>query len=108
MSFTIPLQAIPNQQFTITLENHGFDITLRSDSISGMTYATILKDGVTIVSGERVVAGGPIIPFPYLEGDAGNFTITTLNDAIPDYTEFGSTQTLIYATAAEIAAVRAA
>lgn len=105
MSFSIPLQAIPNQQFTITLENHGFDIDISSSG--GMTYATISKDGVTIISGERVVAGEPIIPFPYLEGDTGNFTITTLNDAIPDYTEFGSTQTLIYATAAEIALARA-
>lgn len=105
MSFAIPLEAIPNQEFTITLENHGFDISITS--AGGMTFATIKKDGATIISGERIVTGEPIIPFPYLEGDTGNFTITTLNDALPDYNEFGSTQTLIYATAAEIAAVRA-
>ncbi|CAB4132128.1 hypothetical protein UFOVP138_53 [uncultured Caudovirales phage] len=102
---TIQLQPIPNQQLTVTLESVQFDITLRTIGLT--MYITIAAGGVTILSGSRCVAGMALMPYHYLEGLAGNFAFITANDDLPYYDQFGVSQTLIYATAAELKAIRA-
>lgn len=61
-------------------------------------------NSIQLLNGTRIVAGFPIIPYPAYFQPNGNFLLLTTNEALPDYNEFGITQTLIYLSAAEITA----
>jgi hypothetical protein len=98
----IPLAAIPNQTFTVTLDGNFYALTFKF--ANGIMTCTIYINDVLVLSNVRVVAGFPIIPYEYLEN--GNFVILTENEEYPDYTQFGITQQLIYASAAELGALR--
>lgn len=99
----IPLSALPRQSFSIQLGQNLYDIAI--SACQDIMAVDIVKNGVAIVSGQRAVAGYPIIPYEYLED--GNFLILTANEDYPDYTEFGITQTLMYITQTELATLRA-
>lgn len=98
----ITLSAIPNQTVAIRLEDRQYSITVQETR--GVMSATITRDDVLIVSGMRMVAGSPIIPYQYLEN--GNFVVITENDELPDYTLFGNTQSMVYVSTAELEALR--
>lgn len=100
----IPIKAVPNQSFLITLEGHSFSITLQAGP--GIMVASISRDSVTVINGIRCVAGKPVIPYRYLEGGAGNFIFITTAQQLPDWTKFNTTQHLAYYTAAELAFFR--
>ncbi len=102
MSFEISLQAIPNQTFSLTLDDHIYDITLKE--ANGIMAAFISRDNVRIVSGMRVVCGYPLIPYEYLE--SGNFIFLTADNDLPYYTQFGITQSLIYFSREELEVIR--
>lgn len=97
----IPLEAVPNQELSVRLADRRF--VLRIKDAAGVMVADVTVDGVRILSATRIVAGTPIIPYRYLE--AGNLLILTDNGQLPDYAQFGVTQTLVYLSAAEIAAL---
>jgi len=97
----IPIQAIPRQEFKVTLDSSVFDITLVA--VQDMMYATIVNNGVTIVSGARCVAGYPILTSKSMLGQAGNFGFSTPNNENPWWPNFGITHQLLYATALELA-----
>lgn len=99
----IPLQAIPNQTFSILLDNIQYDF--RIEVTNNVMSFDIVRNNVPIVTGQRAVAGYPIIPYRYLEN--GNFVVLTMNGDYPDYTQFGITQSLIYASLIELEALRA-
>lgn len=99
----IALAAIPNQTFTVQLDNNSYGFVIKA--ANGIMCADVTINGTLILSGQRLVAGFPIIPYEYLAN--GNFVITTMNDDLPDYNEFGTTQFLIYASQSEIAALPA-
>lgn len=98
----IALQAVANQQFTIQLDGARYDLTIKETS--GCMSATILRDGVTLLSMVRIVAGAPLIPYAYQQD--GNFVITVLDEQLPDWPLFGVSQFLVYVSAAEIEALR--
>lgn len=98
----IPLQAIPNQQFSVVLGDNQWDIVLKT--ADNITVADVTLNNVVIMTGFRCVAGMRIIPSLYQE--AGNFFFSTQRGQLPDYTQFGLTQFLLYYTAAELAALR--
>jgi len=98
----IALRAVANQQFTTQLDDARYDVTIKETS--GCMSATILRDGVTLVSMARIVAGTPLLPYEYQQ--EGNFVITTLEEALPYYDQFGVTQFLVYVSPAEIAELR--
>lgn len=100
---TIPLTAIPNQSFTVRLGQSLYTFTIKETA--GVMSASIARDDVEILSYTRMTAGAPLIPYEYLA--EGNFFILTEDAALPDYTQFGTTQTLVYLTADEIEAARA-
>ena len=100
----IALAAVPNQSLSIQLDARGYVITLHQ--ASGCVVATITRDDLTVVDGMRVTPGTALLPYRYQE--AGNFILTTQDDALPDYTQFGVTQFLTYLSADELAALRAA
>ena len=96
----IEIAAVPNQSFTIALGGVRYAVALKAGE--ACMAATIARDGVPVVTGQRVVARSVIIPYPYLAED-GNFFIDTENDELPDWRQFGVTQFLYFATAAELA-----
>lgn len=98
----IPLKVFARQSLSIMLEQSLYEISLKE--CNGIMAATIIRDGVTIVSNRRVCAGMTIIPEGHLE--EGNFVILTENGEIPYYTGFESTDVMVYFTVEEIAAIR--
>lgn len=98
----IPIEALPNQSFSIPLDNNQWDIVIKSTN--GTVSVTMTLNGALVIENMRAVAGMRVIPSRYEE--AGNFVFVTTNFQVPDYTKFGTTQQLIYASAAELAAQR--
>lgn len=101
MSREIPLSAVPNQSLTVTLDDERLVLTLKE--ANGVMVADLERNGTVLLSGTRVLAGEPIIPYGYLE--SGNFIMLTLNDELPDWRQFQTTQSLIYLTIAEVDAI---
>lgn len=101
----ISLMQIPNQSFSIRLDESWFNVRINSMD-NGACVVSIDRDNVTVISGVRAMPNSPLIPYQYLEGTAGNFAFVTRNGEYPTYTEFGVSQALIYASAEEIAAIR--
>lgn len=99
---TIPLEPIPNQEFTLRLDDHSF--TLRIKEATGVMVADVTVDGVLILSATRVLAGAPVIPYAYLSG-SGNFIMLTEAGDLPHWSQFGVTQRLVFASASEIASL---
>lgn len=98
----IPLQSVPNQSLSILLDKNQWDFAIKTTG--GITSCSISLNGVDILDGIRAVAGSFLIPSLYEE--AGNFFFTTQNFQLPDYTQFGTTQYLIYISADELSALR--
>ena len=96
---TLPIQAIPRQQIIVTLDGYHYDITLVA--VQDMMYATILCNGVAIVSGARCVSGFPILTCK-AQIMAGNFIFDTPSNNNPWWQDFGLTHYLYYVTALEL------
>lgn len=99
----IPLRAVPAQEFTVQVDEQRF--TLRFIDAVSCVAVDLTVNGEIVLLGQRVVAGTPVIPYAYLE--TGNFLILTEREMLPDWREFGVSQTLLYMTDAEIAALAA-
>lgn len=98
----IPLKAIPNQAFNSLLDNNSWDFVIRSTN--GVMSVTLSLNSELVIDNMRAVAGSFVIPSLYQE--AGNFIFITANNQLPDYRLFGITQSLIYASADELAVLR--
>lgn len=98
----IQLRQIPNQSLSITLNNNLYDLTIRTVKTGNaqITAVDVQINGAYVVRGFRAVAGFPIIPSIYLEN--GNFMIVTSNGDLPNYTQFQTTQFLVYVSQSEI------
>ncbi len=76
IAYTIPLQKIPNQKVSTTIDNIGYDIELNTRL--GNLYISIIKDGVPVVY-NRICLNNAFI--------AENFVFTDMNvNDDPDYT----------------------
>ncbi len=100
----VGIATLPNQALSIQLDERFYEIELRE--ANGVMSASIVRDGVTLVSNIRVTAGTPLLPYRYQE--AGNFIMTTDGEAIPYWDQFNVTQFLVYLSADELAAYRGA
>lgn len=94
----IPLSAIPNQQLSVILDNNQWDIVIRD--VNGAIAVSLTKNSVVIAENARAVAGMKILQSEYQED--GNFAIIPNNQTVPDYTQFGVTQFLVYISPAEL------
>ena len=100
----IAIAAIANQTLSIQLEERFYEIDLRE--ANGVMSASVKRDDVQIISNVRITAGTPLLPYRYQE--TGNFIVTTDNDAIPYWDQFGVTQFLTYLSQDEVDALRGA
>jgi len=98
----IPLNIVEKQSLSVLLDNSLFELSFKT--CNGITAATVIKDGVTLVENRRVVAGVPIIP----EGsrETSNFIILTNNNELPYYSNFSSTHILVYMSQQEVNDIR--
>jgi len=97
---TIPIQALPNQSLSITVDQQRWTLTIKA-AVSTMVVDLALND-VPVLYGLRIMPNQPMIPYRYLS-TVGNFMLLTVNDEIPWWENFGIDQQLVYATAEEIA-----
>lgn len=95
----IPIEPVPNQELSINVD--GVRWTLRLKVAKTTMIADVLQNDTPIVVGQRICVGTPIIPYRYLAG-RGNFIFLTDNEELPDYTQFGVTQQLIYTLPGEL------
>lgn len=98
----ISLAAIPNQSFSVTLDGRRYDLAFKD--ADGVMVANVARDDVVIATGQRLVAGQPVLPYRWQE--SGNFVLLTEGDELPDWTLFGSTQFLYFLSADELAEAR--
>lgn len=99
----VPLAAVPNQAFTITIEGVRWAVTVKT--ARGVMCADVARDGMPLLTGTRVLAGEAIIPYRYLQ--TGNFIFLTIAGELPDYNAFGVSQIMVFLSAEEIAAIPA-
>jgi hypothetical protein len=99
---TIDIQPLPNQEFTIDLNGQRVDLAFRT-AINTMV-ADVTVDDVVMLRGVRLVAGEPVIPYPYLS-TWGNLVVVTAADELPWWEQFGVSQALYYLTPDEMATV---
>lgn len=97
----IPLARVANQSFTLTLDNVRWGVSVKE--ARGVMCADVTRDGVTLVRGSRLAAGEAVIPYRYLQ--TANFIFVTIDDELPAWRQFGVSQTMVYLTADEIAAI---
>ncbi len=98
----IPLSAVPNQESSVVLDNNNWDIAIRLTN--GVMSVSLALNGSQVIENIRAVAGMRLIPSRYEE--AGNFVFITANNQLPDYLLFNVNQTLLYFSAAQLAAIR--
>lgn len=97
----LTLATLPNQSFTFTIDNVRWEMTVKE--AAGVVVVDITRDSVPLLRGSRALAGEALIPYRYLE--TANFIFVTVSDALPDWRQFGASQTLVYLSQAEIAAL---
>ena len=94
----IPLKVYPRQSLSVVLEGSLYELSLKE--CNGIMAVSVIRDGETIISNRRAVAGMPIIPSRYLND--GNFFLLTDNDELPYYTGFEGSNVLVWVTNDEI------
>lgn len=99
----IPISAIPNQSLVVIIDDATWGIEIRA--AAGVMAVSLTRDGVPVAENARGVSGSFILQADYQE--AGNFFFVTQNFELPDYTKFGVSQSLVYISASELAAIRA-
>lgn len=95
----VSIDAIPSQQFTVTLGGNNYGIKLYS--IDGHMSYDLSIDGVEIVTGFKMVNDVPLLAYRHQEIN-GNLLLQIPVDEIPDYTRFSISQFLFYLTESEI------
>jgi hypothetical protein len=107
----VPLQPVPSQTLSITLNNQACQINVYQKS-NGLYFDLIVNGAPNpTVVGVLCLNGNPLVVYLYL-GFIGDFLfIDTENLATPsdpDFTGLGGRFQLVYFTAADVAAAQAA
>jgi hypothetical protein len=98
----VPLTQNPNQSFSISLDNNQWDFLLKT--VGNGTVVSLTINGNDVLDSAQAPAGALLIPSEYEE--SGNFFFVTQSFQLPYYTQFTVTQSLIYISASELAALR--
>ncbi|ATW57892.1 hypothetical protein CNR33_00046 [Pseudomonas phage tabernarius] len=99
----IPLTALANQEVSFNADNAYWELHVYQ-AVDQM-YADIVRDGVTIVSGTRCLAGIGVMPYSYMHmPNFGNFVF----DNVVDWNNFGTTCKMYYLDVTEWAAYKVA
>lgn len=88
----IPIQLLPRQSFSTILNGSRFDIFIVETN--GVMSVSIEINDIPVIQNVRATAGTFLLPYLYEEN--GNFMFFNINEEIIYYTNFGSSQTLVY------------
>ena len=86
------IQTIPNQSFSVTLDGNRFDISIVETA--GVMSVSISINDVVIIENVRATAGTFLLPYLYEEN--GNLLFLNTGEDLIYYTNFSSTQQLVY------------
>lgn len=98
----IELQQNPSQNFTVNLDDHNFELTLRD--IGSAMLMDVAVDGQALANGLLVAPNQPILPYPHLT-QYGNFVLLQEGNEYPTWETIGINSSLYYMTQAEQAEV---
>ena len=97
----IDISASPNVALSVTVDGFAYEFLVRH--FRGMTYATITDANGNLISGPvRCCNRQWILPYPAYNG-SGNFMFIDENGQYPDFRNFGTTCSLVYFSAEDIA-----
>lgn len=100
MALNIPIDInVPNQSFNVTIGNDDYNIRLRS--FRNSTFASITRNGLTVINSILCLPNSLLIPFMYLTS-GGNFYWECIDGEYPIYTNFTQTQRLLWFSDSEI------
>lgn len=97
MAAVIDLEPVPAQ--SVSWVDGPIRYELRVFSLGNSMAVDLTIGGVRILSGFRVVAETPVIPYRYLE--TGNLMFVT-EGALPSWSNFGRTQFLVFIPGVEV------
>lgn len=95
----IDLDKIPNQVFTVLLENTLYKVQLRT--IQGLTYMSAWINDEPLFYSQLCSPNIYVNPYRYV-GSGGKFMFSCLDNEYPNYNNFGNTQYLLFYTAEEV------
>lgn len=101
MSQIVSLSVVANQLLSVDFDEVRYDLRFRTINDNQMCVDITIND-VQVLSGQRVIANAPLIPYVYLADSGGNFFFETLDNELPYWDKFNISQRLIYVTADEL------
>lgn len=105
MSYSIDLQPLPNQQFTLTINNINMNIDLKTagDNDNQIMLFALQVNGEYVCPYVPVFANQGVLPYKYMVSEAGgNFFFETDADEYPNWSNFGSSCYLYFITQDEL------
>lgn len=100
MAYLLKLQSTPMQQFTTTIGDYFYQITIRY-VLNGMAFS-FSADGVEILTNASTVQNTPIIQPRYIWEKYGNFMFICKENDYPNFEEFEITQFFVFLTVEEM------
>ena len=97
--YLIELDKIPNQTFTVMLDNVNYRVALRT--IQGLTYISVWANGDILFYNQLCTPNQFVNPFNYVSTN-GKFYFKCTTGDYPNYKEFGNTQSLYFLTKDEV------
>lgn len=96
----VPLQAIPNQTFTILLNGELYRIALRT--VQELTYMSVWINEEVLFYNQLCTPNNWVNPYDYVSRN-GKFFFACADEEYPTYTKFNITQQLLFLTTEEVA-----
>ena len=106
MALQIPLDVVPNQELSISVDGDYYWLSLRTNQ-TGAMYISIMRNNDQLTVNTRIVNGQLLLgPISLWEGH-GNFIFYCDNgEDVPNYKELNTTFILVYLTNTEALSVR--
>lgn len=96
---TIELQKIPNQQFSLIVDDKTFLVQLRT--IQDLTFANIFLDGEPLLYSQLCTPNNFINLYRYISA-GGKFYFKCVDNEYPNYKKFGGAHQLLFYTEDEL------
>lgn len=104
-TYAIELQTLPNQQFTLTINNVNMNVDLKAagDNDNQIMLFALKVNDVFLCPYVPVFANQGLLPYKYMVSEAGgNFFFDTDADEYPNWQNFGSSCKLYFITQDEL------
>ena len=95
----VKLQQIPNQQFTLIVEDKTFLVQLRT--IQDLTFASIFLDGEPLLYSQICTPNNFVNLYRYISA-GGKFYFKCVDNEYPNYKKFGGAHQLLFYTEDEL------